>query len=118
MIEILDGLLLVFIFVELLYAVRSCMRSHEIVAGPFLIVGILAGTKEIVVLSVAAATLLDSSGIGRFRASRAPSRHGRRGGGGGSRTGHTFGVNATSRGYYLRLWWCDPRCAVSSRRLA
>jgi uncharacterized membrane protein (DUF373 family) len=54
-----DGLLLVFIFVELLYAVRSCLRSHEIVAEPFLIVGILAGIKEIVVLSVEAATLLD-----------------------------------------------------------
>jgi uncharacterized membrane protein (DUF373 family) len=59
MIEILDGLLLVFIFVELLYAVRSCLRSHEIVAEPFRIVGILAGIKEIVVLSVEAATLLD-----------------------------------------------------------
>jgi uncharacterized membrane protein (DUF373 family) len=59
MIEILDGILLVFIFVELLYAVRSCLRSHEIVAEPFLIVGILAGIKEIVVLSVEAATLLD-----------------------------------------------------------
>jgi hypothetical protein len=54
-----DGLLLVFIFVELLYAVRSCLRSHEIVAEPFRIVGILAGIKEIVVLSVEAATLLD-----------------------------------------------------------
>lgn len=59
MIEILDGLLLIFIFVELLYAVRSCLRSHEIVAEPFLIVGILAGIKEIVVLSVEAAALLD-----------------------------------------------------------
>jgi uncharacterized membrane protein (DUF373 family) len=59
LIEILDGLLLIFIFVELLYAVRSCLRSHEIVAEPFLIVGILAGIKEIVVLSVEAATLLD-----------------------------------------------------------
>ena len=59
MIEILDGHLLVFIFVELLYAVRSCLRSHEIVAEPFLIVGILAGIKEIVVLSVEAAALLD-----------------------------------------------------------
>ncbi len=54
-----DGLLLVFIFVELLYAVRSCLRLHEIVAEPFLIVGILAGIKEVVVLSVEAATLLD-----------------------------------------------------------
>ena len=59
MIEILDGLLLIFIFVELLYAPRSCLRSHEIVAEPFLIVGILAGIKEIVVLSVEAATLLN-----------------------------------------------------------
>jgi uncharacterized membrane protein (DUF373 family) len=58
MLEVLDGLLLIFIFVELLYAVRTCLRSHEIVAEPFLIVGILAGIKEIVVLSVEAATLL------------------------------------------------------------
>lgn len=59
MLEVLDGLLLLFIFVELLYAVRVCLRSHEIVAEPFLIVGILAGIKEIVVLSVEAASLLD-----------------------------------------------------------
>ena len=59
MLEILDGLLLLFIFVELLYAVRACLRSHEIVAEPFLVVGILAGIKEIVVLSVEAATLLE-----------------------------------------------------------
>ena len=60
MLEVLDGLLLIFIFVELLYAVRACLRSHEIVAEPFLIVGILAGIKEIVVLSVEAATLLSN----------------------------------------------------------
>ena len=59
MLEVLDGLLLLFIFVELLYAVRACLRSHEIVAEPFLIVGILAGIKEIVVLSVEAAKLLE-----------------------------------------------------------
>jgi uncharacterized membrane protein (DUF373 family) len=59
MLEILDGLLLLFIFVELMYAVRACLRSHEIVAEPFLVVGILAGIKEIVVLSVEAATLLE-----------------------------------------------------------
>ena len=59
MLEILDGLLLIFIFVELLYAVRTSLRSHEIVVEPFLIVGMLAGIKEIVVLSVEAATLLE-----------------------------------------------------------
>lgn len=59
MLELLDGLLLVFIFVELLYAVRTSLRSRELVAEPFLIVGILACIKEIVVLSVDAAKLLD-----------------------------------------------------------
>lgn len=58
MLELLDGLLLLFIFVELLYAVRVSLRSHEIVVEPFLIVGILAAIKEIVVLSVEAASLL------------------------------------------------------------
>lgn len=59
MLEVLDGLLLLFIFVELMYAVRVCLRSHEIVAEPFLVVGMLAGIKEIVVLSVEAASLLE-----------------------------------------------------------
>ncbi|HYO04980.1 MAG TPA: phosphate-starvation-inducible PsiE family protein [Mycobacterium sp.] len=59
MLELLDGLLLIFIFVELLYAVRVCLRSHEIVIEPFLVVGILSAIKEIVVLSVEAAKLLE-----------------------------------------------------------
>lgn len=59
MLEVLDGLLLIFIFVELLYAVRTSLRSHEIVAEPFLIVGILACIKEIVVMSVNAAKTLE-----------------------------------------------------------
>jgi uncharacterized membrane protein (DUF373 family) len=59
MLEVLDGLLLIFILVELLYAVRTSLRSHEIVAEPFLIVGILACIKEIVVMSVQAAKLLE-----------------------------------------------------------
>lgn len=58
LVELLDGLLLVFIFVELLFAVRATLRSHEIVAEPFLIVGIIVCIKEIVVLSVEAASLL------------------------------------------------------------
>ena len=60
MLQVLDGLLLLFIFVVLLYAVRTCLRSHEIVAESFLIVAILAGIKEIVVLSVRAAALLEN----------------------------------------------------------
>ena len=52
--EVLDLLLLVFIVVELLYAVRTTLAERELLAEPFLIVGIIASIKEIVVLSVKA----------------------------------------------------------------
>ena len=55
MIEVLDALLLVFILVELLYAVRTTLAQRQIVAEPFLIAGILTAIKEIIVLSVKAA---------------------------------------------------------------
>ncbi|MDQ3529318.1 MAG: phosphate-starvation-inducible PsiE family protein [Actinomycetota bacterium] len=50
----LDLLLLVFIFVELLGAVRSTVRERKLVAEPFLIIGIIASIKEIVVISISA----------------------------------------------------------------
>jgi uncharacterized membrane protein (DUF373 family) len=53
--ELLDTLLLVFILVELLFTVRATLEKRDIVAEPFLIVGIIASIKEIVVLSVEAA---------------------------------------------------------------
>lgn len=55
LVDVLDSLLLVFIFVELLYAVRTTLKERQIVAEPFLIAGILASIKEIIVLSVTAA---------------------------------------------------------------
>ena len=54
-IDTLDAILLVFIFVELLYAVRITLKQRQIVAEPFLIAGILTCIKEIIVLSVKAA---------------------------------------------------------------
>jgi len=54
-VEVLDTLLLVFIVVELLSATRTTLAERELVAEPFLIVGIIASIKEIVVLSVKAA---------------------------------------------------------------
>jgi uncharacterized membrane protein (DUF373 family) len=54
MIDTLDSLLLVFIFVELLYAVRSTLQERQIVAEPFLIAGLLVCIKEIIVLAVTA----------------------------------------------------------------
>ena len=55
MLKVLDALLLVFIFVELLYAVRVTLARHEIAAEPFLLIGVIAAIKEIVVLWVEAA---------------------------------------------------------------
>ncbi len=56
--ELLDSLLLVFIVVELLYAVRATIAERQLVAEPFLLVGVIASIKEIVVLSVKAADLV------------------------------------------------------------
>jgi uncharacterized membrane protein (DUF373 family) len=53
----LDGLLLVFILVELLGAVRATVRERKLVAEPFLVVGIIASIKEIVVVSLKAGDL-------------------------------------------------------------
>jgi len=50
----LDGLLLVFILLELLAAVRVTMIEHQLLAEPFLVVGIIASIKEIVVVSLEA----------------------------------------------------------------
>ena len=48
----LDDLLLVFIFVELLAAVRATMHERRLVAEPFLLVGMIASIKEILVIAV------------------------------------------------------------------
>lgn len=56
--ELLDSLLLVFIVVELLYAVRMTIAKRQLVAEPFLLVGVIASIKEIVVVSVKAADLI------------------------------------------------------------
>jgi uncharacterized membrane protein (DUF373 family) len=52
----LDALLLTFIFVELLGAVRATIRQRRLVAEPFLLVGIIAAIKEIVVIAGAEET--------------------------------------------------------------
>ena len=49
--ETLSVLLIVFIFVELLGATRVIIREQRLVAEPFLLVGIIAAIKEIVVVA-------------------------------------------------------------------
>lgn len=48
----LDGLLLVFILLELVAGVRATMVERKLVAEPFLVVGIIASIKEIVVVAL------------------------------------------------------------------
>ena len=48
--QMLSVLLLVFVFVELLGAVRSTIRERRLIAEPFLLVGIIAAIKEIVLI--------------------------------------------------------------------
>lgn len=50
--DALDRLLLAFILVELLAAVRATLRERRLLAEPFLLVGMIATIKEIVVLSI------------------------------------------------------------------
>ncbi|MEO5837371.1 MAG: phosphate-starvation-inducible PsiE family protein [Acidimicrobiales bacterium] len=51
-ISALDGLLLVFILLELLAGVRATMVERKLVAEPFLIIGIIASIKEIIVIAL------------------------------------------------------------------
>ena len=60
--DVLDSVLLVFIFVELLFAVRATLVEQRIVVEPFLLVGVLVAIKEIVVLSVTAGNEYISDG--------------------------------------------------------
>jgi uncharacterized membrane protein (DUF373 family) len=48
----LDSLLIVFILIELLSAVRATIAERRLVAEPFLLIGIIASIKEIVVTTV------------------------------------------------------------------
>jgi uncharacterized membrane protein (DUF373 family) len=63
--ELLSVLLLVFVFVELLGAVRKTLRERRLLAEPFLLVGIIASIKEIVV--VAGAERPKDAGFAEFR---------------------------------------------------
>jgi len=58
----LDSLLLVFILLELLAGVRATMVERKLVAEPFLIVGIIASIKEIIVVALTAKELRGTKG--------------------------------------------------------
>ena len=65
-IGLLDRLLLTLMIVELLYTVQVSFREHALVPEPFLIVGLVAATRRILVLTAEFGTLPNRT-AGMFR---------------------------------------------------
>lgn len=55
--EVLDQLLVVLMLVEILHTVRISIRSHVLVTEPFLVVGLIASIRRMLVITLEAATL-------------------------------------------------------------
>jgi uncharacterized membrane protein (DUF373 family) len=71
---VLNELLIVLMLVEILHTVRISIRSHVLVTEPFLVVGLIATIRRILVVTLEAATLTreegwSGSGSSIFRAS-------------------------------------------------
>ena len=58
MFQILDQLLLVLMVVEILHTVRTSIHSHSLVTEPFLIVGLIASIRRMLVITLEAADLI------------------------------------------------------------
>lgn len=48
---LLDRILLIIIFVEVLYTVQVSYRQHVLQPGPFLVIGLIAATRRVLVLT-------------------------------------------------------------------
>jgi hypothetical protein len=55
--RVLDQLLVVLMLVEILHTVRISIRSHFLVTEPFLVVGLIASIRRILVITLEAANL-------------------------------------------------------------
>lgn len=62
MIDLLDRVLLIVMIVELLYTVQVSFREHVLAPEPFLVVGLIAGTRRILVLTTEFAELAQTGG--------------------------------------------------------
>ncbi|HEY1374916.1 MAG TPA: phosphate-starvation-inducible PsiE family protein [Candidatus Binatia bacterium] len=60
-VALLDRILLVLLFVELLYTVQVSFREHTIVPEPFLLVGLIAAIRRVLVLTAEFAEIADKS---------------------------------------------------------
>ncbi len=66
-VDLLDRMLLILMIVELLYTVQVSFREHTLVPEPFLIVGLIAVTRRILVLTAEFATLFEKGNTTAFQ---------------------------------------------------
>lgn len=71
---VLDQLLVVLMLVEILHTVRISIHSHILVTEPFLVVGLIASIRRVLVITLEAASLTkggtwSTEGVSIFRAS-------------------------------------------------
>ena len=66
-IEILDSVLLVMMTMEIVYTVAISLRSHTLVAEPFLIIGAIAAIRRMLVITATTAEGSDLPAIEHFR---------------------------------------------------
>src|SRR4029077_1443045 len=59
--QVLDQLLVVLMVVEILHTVRISIRSHVLVTEPFLIVGLIASIRRVLVITLEAASVTKST---------------------------------------------------------
>lgn len=68
-VNVLDRILLVLMVVELLYTVKVSFQEHALVPEPFLIVGLIAATRRILIVTAQLAVVVEKS------AEETPFRH-------------------------------------------
>ena len=66
-ISLLDRVLLVLMFAEILYTVQVSFREHALVPEPFLVVGLIAAIRRVLVITAEFADVKDAAG-GAFHA--------------------------------------------------
>jgi uncharacterized membrane protein (DUF373 family) len=66
-VDLLDRMLLILMIVELLYTVQVSFREHTLVPEPFLIVGLIAVTRRILVVTAQFATIFEKGNEAAFR---------------------------------------------------
>lgn len=57
--QVLDQLLFVLVLVEILHTVRISIRAQEILIEPFLIVGLIASVRRVLVITMQAAKMTE-----------------------------------------------------------